>query len=991
MVQHLGFGTGFDTPFVGRGTEISWLDDALERARSGDPRAVLVAGEAGVGKTRLLDEAGERARGAGMTVLTGHCIDLGEVGLPYFPFTEILRDVEDDPGLAEVLEAYPAVQRLLRGGAPSGSTAAEGAGVRLRLLEEVAALLAELAERAPLLVVVEDLHWADQSTRDLLRFLLSRLQPQRSGGAAHQRIAVLASYRSDDLHRRHPVRPLLAELVRLPVVGRLDLGPMDDEDVAALVRALGAEQLSEETVRGIVERAEGNAFYAEELRVAAAEDTMAGVPSGLAEVLLTRIEQLSNSTQRVLRTAAVAGRRVEHGLLRDALELPDDELDTALREAIGRHLLVADPGGATYSFRHALTRDAAYSDLLPGERVRLHGEFARLLGVGARRAGSAAERAHHHRESHDLPGALTASLEAADHAARVAAPAEELRHVETALEIWDAVPDAEELTGTDDVALMLRASAAAVRMGEGHRAVALARAALDRVGSHGDTNLAAKVRYTLASNLMSVDNLEAALEFSSQALALIPADPPTLTWVWAASTHTLAAFYARKDRTALELGLQAIKAAEELNVPDAMADVLITLTAIDDNNRTTAPGREQLRRAADLARQAGNVAIELRALYNLALGCHETAELDECLRWLDEGRERARRTAQTNAPYALEMRYLRALVLYTVGRWDEAVEAAGTAPSTFGHVADVALYVAQGRGDPGVAARARALYDRKQSTWMAQLVGGLLLVEDALARRDPDGAAEWARRAMGALSAPENPLPDAGVRFSALVLAAVGDASAEARLSGDAAAVARLTALADEFVDLARATATKPARLRRPDGPEGVAWLRRAEAERARADGTVDPDVWAGVVEAYGYGNVYEQARAKLRLVEALILADRRADAAVVADEVRATAADLRAVPLAEAVDALARRARLGGSASAAGPATVLTGREQEVLALLAKGRSNRQIGEALFISTKTASVHVSNILAKLGAASRTEAVALAYRAGLIDQAEAEG
>lgn len=457
--------TSFTTPLIGREGEFARLSTALERARDGEARAVLIAGDAGVGKTRVLDEVAGRAARDGMIVLTGHCVDLGDVGLPYLPFTEVLGVLAGDERLAEVLAAHPVVGRLLGGDTDAVSD-------RLRLFEGVAGLLADLADVAPLLLVLEDLHWADQSSRDLLRFLLSRGILQRpAGGAPAHRLAVFASYRADDLHRRHPLRPLLAELVRLPAVERLELRPMADTEVARLVRAVQERPLPDTTVRRIVERAEGNAFYAEEL-VAATDTEAGGVPSGLADVLLIRFEQLSDTAQQVLRTAAVAGRRVEHDLLRGAVGIPEEELESALREAIGRQLLVAGEGD-TYAFRHALAREAVYADLLPGERARLHGAFARLLAGRGRPDETAAERAHHYRESHDLAEALAASLEAADHAHRVGAPAEELRHLESALDLWSSVEPSARPSGdgTDRVTLTLRASAAAAHAGESHRAV----------------------------------------------------------------------------------------------------------------------------------------------------------------------------------------------------------------------------------------------------------------------------------------------------------------------------------------------------------------------------------------------------------------------------------------------------------------------------------------------------------------------------------------
>ncbi|MEU5041915.1 helix-turn-helix transcriptional regulator [Streptomyces griseorubiginosus] len=965
------------TPLVGREDELTLLSDVLERARGGDARAVLVAGDAGVGKTRVLHEVAGRAARAGMTVVTGHCVDLGDVGLPYLPFTEVLGAVAQDERFAPVLGAYPVVERLMGG----GST--DEAGDRLRLFEGIAGLLADLADIAPLLLVLEDLHWADQSSRDLLRFLLSRGILQRSaGGAPTHRLAVLASYRADDLHRRHPLRPLLAELVRLPAVERLELRPMPDAEVARLVRALRDGPLSDTTVRRIVERAEGNAFYAEEL-LAATGSGDGGVPSGLADVLLIRFEQLSDTAQQVLRTAAVAGRRVEHDLLRDAVGLPDEELEGALREAIGRQLLV--PGeGDTYAFRHALAREAVYADLLPGERARLHGAFARLIEGRGARAESAAERAHHYRESHDLASALAASLEAADHAQRVGAPAEELRHLEAALDLWSAVESSARPTGegVDRVRLMLRASAAAAHTGELHRAVSLTRAALAGAGHEADSELAARVRYTLAGNLMSVDNLTAAFAYSSEALAMIPAEPPSRTWVWAAATHVLAARHVGENETARRVARQALSRAEELDVADAQADLLISLAVIEGDGRRSVEGRERLRRARDLARSSGNAPVEMRALFNLAVGTYESGHLEECLPWITEGLDRARRAGLLSSPYPMEMRYLQLLVLYTLGRWDDCVRAAASdaevLPAAGGYRVGPALYVALARGDFRAADRARSLLEGPFD-WMAALVAGIALTEAAALQGDAEAAVERMRSAVTLLTDDAGTRPHVTVRLAALALSAVADRAADLRLKGDREGARRWAGTASELVESARALAVHGGV---PQGPEGQAWLARAEAEWKRAVSGPDPEAWAKAVASFDFGDVYEPARCRLRYAEALLAADRRAEAAAEALAAREVFARLGAKVLLERVDELIRRGRLA-EAPAAG-ASLLTAREQDVLRLLARGRSNRQIGEELFITGKTASVHVSNILAKLGAASRTEAVAVAYRQGLI-------
>ncbi|MFJ8934677.1 AAA family ATPase [Streptomyces sp. NPDC102365] len=1104
----------FIGPFIGRADELARLTRILDRARAGEARAVLVAGDAGVGKTRVLAEAAGYAAAAGTTVVTGHCVDLGDVGLPYLPFTEILGVLAGDERFSGTMAAHPVVDRLIG----HGGDGARDAGGRPQLFDGLAALLAELTRAAPLLLVLEDLHWADQSSRDLLRFLLSRGVlggAGSAGGAPGQRLAVFASYRADDLHRRHPLRPLLAELVRLPAVERLELRPMPDGEVARLVRSQRTAPVTDATIRRIVERAEGNAFYAEELLAAASESApgdASAVPSGLADVLLSRFEQLSPTAQQVLRTAAVAGRRVEHDLLRDAVRLPEEDLESALREAVGRQLLVAGggpgrergrssagalmeglvggpggsssaglgegpgrsaragpdgsdggsargglvggfggsdpdglgggartgmdsgPGGSSrnslgggfgggsgvdsgcgsvggsagdsaYSFRHALIRETVYADLLPGERVRLHRAFAQVLAGRGLPAEYAAERAHHSRESHDLPDALAASLEAADHAARVRAPAEELRHLEAALDLWSAVPADARPGGYDTVTLTLRASAAAAHAGETHRAVSLTRAALARMGSDEDSELAARVRYTLAGNLMRIDSLTAAFTYSSEALAMIPADPPSRTWVWAASTHVMAARYVGHDETARDVALRALGIAEDLDIPDARADLMISLVGLEGASRTTSEGRARLREARELARRAGNTSIEMRALFNLSIGAYESGDLDECLTWLSDGLERAGRAGLLASPYPLEMRYLRSLVLYSLGQWDACVRAAESdaegLPAAGRYAIGPALSVALARGEEGAAERARSLLDGPFD-WMAALVAGILLTDAAALRHDPEAAVEQVRTSVTALTEDSGTAPDVVVRLAALALAPVADAAVAARQAGAEDGVRRWCATGAELVGMARVTAAE-GEDGAPQGPEGRAWLARAEAEWARACAEPDPrareerkrreengvarestQAWEKAVEAFGYGDVYEQARCRVRLAEALVAAGRREEAAGQARAAQDTAVRLGAVPLRADVERLIRRARLAETSPVAG-VPALTARENDVLLLLARGRTNRQIGEELFISGKTASVHVSNILAKLGAASRTEAVAIAYREGLVE------
>ena len=450
-----------DVPMVGRAAELAQLLSHVDRAAGGGASAVLLAGDAGVGKTRLLDELTAGAVARGVRVLTGHCVDLGDVGLPYLPFVDLLRPVAVDPGLAPDAAANPVLSGLLAGrpvapvprdggdlGRPLPNRAApqpvdDG---RLQLFESVAGLICELAAAGPLLIVLEDVHWADRSSRDLLRYLLARL--------VDDPVVLVASYRSDDLHRRHPLRPLLAELVRLPGVARLELAPLPDPEVGELVRRLADPEggVPETTVEDVVARAEGNAFYAEELLAASRRGEV--LPPALTDVLLARVEQRSAEAQQVLRIAAVAGRRVRHELVSAVGGLAPDQLDRALAETVHNHLLVVS-GDGLFRFRHALLREAVLTDLLPGERVRLHASIAAHLAATPG-AGTAAERAHHARESNDLAGALTSSLEAAEEACRIGAPAEQLQHLEAALALWSAVPDAAGLAGRDQAAAAAR-------------------------------------------------------------------------------------------------------------------------------------------------------------------------------------------------------------------------------------------------------------------------------------------------------------------------------------------------------------------------------------------------------------------------------------------------------------------------------------------------------------------------------------------------------
>src|ERR1700731_1280092 len=436
---------------VGRDDELGRLLTLLDDAEAGRCVAALVSGDAGGGKSRLDREVTRLAEGRGFTVLSGQCAELGD-SVPYLPLADALRGAPQSTGVRDALSSRPALGRRRPEGGEGPIADSDRSGLaRQQMLGGVLGLLTELAAAAPVLLVLEDLHWADASTRDLVTFLSRMLH--------REQVALIGTYRTDDLHRRHPLRPVVAELLRLPSVTAVDLAPLDPSALAEHLTAALAEhrmtaapgRIDAIELNDIVARAEGNAYYAEELLAAFVGGDPAerhALPAGLAALLLNRVEQLSDTAQRVLRTAAVAGRRADDELVQAASGLAADEYEAAVREAVTHQLLVPD-GTEGYVFRHALLREAVYGDLLPGERTRLHATMSSLLADEQRLPlpRAAAELAQHCLASHDIPGAFAASIRAGEDAEQLGAPAEAHRHYDQALALWERVTDPEKTAG----------------------------------------------------------------------------------------------------------------------------------------------------------------------------------------------------------------------------------------------------------------------------------------------------------------------------------------------------------------------------------------------------------------------------------------------------------------------------------------------------------------------------------------------------------------
>ncbi len=817
------------TDLIGRDAELEELTSQLgiraSRDRHGaDPvravRAMLVAGDAGVGKTRVLIALRDTAIEAGWQVVAGHCLDLADSSLPYLPFSEILgRAMADMPAVAaRVLEQHPTLARLQPGRRIRSSETASGdqALDRGNVYDAFADLLAAVAVDAPLLVVVEDAHWADESTRDMLSFLFSRPLPG---------VALVVSYRADDLHRRHPLRRQVAEWMRLRGVDRLQLEPLADDDVRRLVRALRPGTLSEAEYVSIVDRAEGNPFFVEEL-VGAARTGQ--VPGELADVLLVHLDRLDDTTRRVVRIVSVAGRQVSHGLLAAVSDLGTSELETALRTAVDAHVLVASRGG-TYAFRHALLGEAVYDDLLPGERMRLHADFVSALGEG-RALGTAAELAQHARRADDRPVAIRASIEAGEEALAVGGPSEAATHFLDALELLDTSRD--PVTGIDDLALVRRCAEALVAAGRVPKAVKVLRGRLATMAPDTSDADRGQLLTALASTLLLTDTTDSPREIAAQAVELLREGPARLL-ARALFVHaeTLGNWHADEARTA---ALEALEIAERNDLTSLAVELHTTLAGLDPTGGED-PGTGW-RAAADRARSAGLIEPELRALYFLGRLHQDRGQLDAACEVYREVLARSEVGGLVWSPYPAESRFLLAVALTHQGRLGKAwwtLDVTGQDPPMvyewmyFAHQVLIQFGL---RGSPHSDNALQRLREHWGTDSITAITAGTAEILQAAAAGDP----------ASALAAYDDVVADvvplwhewfqARLRLATLVVGAC--ASAAAHQSADERASAG--AVVDRMVSDGARVIDFYARYEASRGPEYRMWVARRSAEHLR-------------------------------------------------------------------------------------------------------------------------------------------------------------
>lgn len=996
--------------FIGRRRELDELAAALDSAGAGKGRLLLVAGESGIGKSRLVEHFvdGVRAHGAAR-VLWGDCVDLGDAELPYGALVAALRTLvrSGDPVLEELGPARAELARLLPELGDAGELRVEpfSGSEQGRLFELLLALVDRLSRDEPLILVIDDLHWADRSTRDFLAFLARNI--------CGERLLLVATYRVDELHRRHPLRPLLAEIERSERVTRVPIERFTREELSAQLSAILGAPIGPELLDRLWARSEGNPLYAEELLAVEREGCCGELPDSLRDALMLRVDALAEPTQEVLRWVAAA-QHADDELLAEASGLPSRTVRDALREAVTHHVLIAHEDD-TFGFRHALLREAVHDDLLAGERAELHLALARTLEERLdrepfRRVSRATAVAHHYDVAGAQPAALRALVRAAMAAHDVLANAEAAALYERALELWDRVEQPEHLANMDRIELLRRAGSASDA--NPARAINLIRAGLELIDREADPQRAALLLERLGHASWNLGKGRDAVVAWDEALTLLDRLP--------GAGRTRAKLLASKATglmlwghwaEAAELADAAIAAARasgsryaEIHALNVKGITELLCGRPDD-------AEALLRRAMTMAREDGETFQLNRAYLNLSDVLHRAGRTRDAYALLLEGLEEVRELGHMG----IWLRLQRSEMAFHLGLWEEADALVGPdlAPRHDGVTlvfyemrrAEIELALGADVSARARLERARALSRRSfEPQWHAPITALLAGLE----RRARNFEAARTHIDTGLRRLRESDAMGDAAYVTRILSSAAGveaDAAQHARDLGRREDERAAIAAAAEFAGQAHAAA---ASRHAAAIPEAQAYAAVARAEAVAATGEPDPELWATAAEAWAaLERPYHWARSRRAEAEARLRVGDRAQAETLAAEALATARRLGATWLVEELEALGRRGRLridgaGGEsdvAPAADPASVtdpgaelgLTPREREVLALVAEGRTNREIGERLFMAEKTASVHVSRILAKLDVRGRTEAAAVAHRLGLAAGGEAVG
>ena len=644
------------------------LAEAVAGASAGVGSVVLVGGEAGVGKSRLISELVRHAAGQGMAVLIGECLPLGEGELPFAPLLAAIQTLDDDHGFVAVEPSASgqigsatdelSLDRDSRPG-PIPVEASQRA-----VFDRLLAPLQSVARTRRLLLVIEDFQWADRSTRDFVSFLVR--------AARQERIALVISYRSDALGRRHPLGAFVLELERSGRATRMELARFTRAELREQVAAILDAPPPTALVDRLLERSEGNPFFTEEL-LAWSHNAAAPLPESFREMLLGRVDEYPPEVREVLQVAAVAGRTVDHAVLAAVSDLSEDSLERALRQAVEGHLFMHDPSADEYSFRHALVREAIYGDLLPGERRKRHLALARALtsqSIRARRI-EPAELAHHWLAAGELPAALDASLEAAAAAEQLYAMGEAWLHYERALEIWDRAAGRLERLRLTRLEVTRRAGEAALRIGEAGRAVELAHEVIAQIDEREDPVSAALAHERLGRYLWTAGVDHAAVPAYRRAVELMPQDPPTEERALVLAAEGQALMLVDRVAESNARCQEALEIARSVGAEAVEAHVLITLSTNLGTSGDADGAVAMIEKAREIARRLGLVEQLLRSYINAGDMLERAGRIADALELAREGLEVAREFG-TDANSGHLLRAEIGGRLLQTGKWDAA-------------------------------------------------------------------------------------------------------------------------------------------------------------------------------------------------------------------------------------------------------------------------------------------------------------------------------
>ncbi|MEJ2859951.1 helix-turn-helix transcriptional regulator [Actinomycetospora flava] len=1026
-------GAGTAEPPPWRAADAAVLARCWERARSSGALTVVLTGDAGAGKTRLVRGLAERAEADGGVVVSGAAVDVGEQ-LPLWPVATGLRRLLRPAGTTA--DAPPAVLAARAALAPwrdelaplldpgPGATPPSGG----HLLELVRRVLVTLAAEAPVLVVVDDLHWADRTTRELVVSLVAHLTDER--------ILLVATARSEALDVTHPLRRMLPELTRDRAVRAIELAPLPRGRVEEIVRDAGGDTGLTDLVW---RRSAGNPFIVAETLAAVADGAADGLSPGLRGLVLGRLSGLRPLAQTVVAALALGEEPVPHRLLAEVVRTEEDDLLAALREAAEAAMVVVDPEVEGYALRHGLMRDVVAAELMPGERRGLHRRYAlaydAVLGAGPELAHDPAaslRRAHHWTRADDPESALPAVV----HAATVA---EQIHEFGTAHRQWMAAlalaaaratpPSARVLPGHRPPALppaggddpeagvmLARAADTAQLAGEYDAAVDLLRRLVPDPAAAGAAELPAVVR--LGRSLLDAGRTgDAVAVLHDAGRAERVGDDPALAAVHAAHAEALLITgdvrgAQREAERALAVSRRQGEHAEQAPMLATLGSALAYLENPDAGLAAVADGLMIAERTGD----AAAVGRAYQAWADLLSG--PLGELHEGVEIARQGVARMRDLGLARSA-GVRLLATTANGLFRLGRWSEASDAVDEAWALSPTGADalevrlarcrlqvgrgefveadedlraVDLLALDGTGEDSAAPDDRTPGPPRRGTVASRYRVPLLTLRSGVEmwRGRPDLARTLVARGLDVAEH----TPDDVFLVAPLVWHGLR-AEAEAAARGMATDRAALERLARHVVNLERRVPSTVPALRRTV----LAYVTMCRAEAGRAAGASDPDAWAQVAEMWGKQlNPYPAAYAMLRRAEALLASGtRRGEAARALRSAAETATAMGAGPFLDEIAGLARRARLDVThageapvATAAGETTAaarrapelaaLTSREHEVLAVLADGLSNREIAHRLYISERTVAVHVSRVLAKTGTRSRTQAAALLQR-----------